>query len=140
MKNSFILHIENGKVVNRKVVSNGFNLKDGRYNVEITDYNKRSNPQNNYYWQILTDFIQPGLYDLGWREIKTKDDAHDFMREMFLKVKEVNEISGDERTRIKSTTELSTTEFNVYLEEIAQFAAEFLGVEIPEPNSQLSFL
>lgn len=138
MKSHTYIHIENNKPVNSKVIDDLFIRKNGSYKLEISNADKRSLNQNRYYWLILTDYIQPGLYDLGWREIKTKEDAHDFMRDLFLKVKELNELTGEIRERTKSTTELSTTEFNVYLEEIAQWAAEWLHVEIPEPNQQLS--
>lgn len=138
MKVSAIIQIRDGKLVNKNAVRDLFKaLQDGRHLLEISKKNKRTLSQNDYYWLIMTEYIQPALYDLGWRDIKSKDDAHDFCRALFLKVKVVNEVTGDERTRIKSTTELSTVEFNEYLEEIWQWSAEFLGINVPEPNQQL---
>lgn len=138
MKQSLFIQIRDGQVVNRSAVRKTFEaLPDGRYLLDISQKKKRSNDQNAYYWAIMTDYIQPALYDLGWREIKNKEAAHDFCRDMFLKVKVVNEVTGDERMKTKSTTELSTTEFNEYLEEISQWSAEFLGITVPAPNEQL---
>lgn len=48
----------------------------------------------------------------------------------------VNEETGEEKTRIRSTTELTKIEFNTYLEEIWQWAAEYLSITIPAPNER----
>jgi hypothetical protein len=112
-------------------------LPEGKYKIVVQKADKRSNDQNSYYWQILELYVYPGLYDLGWRQIKSKEDAHDFMREMFLKTKEINNETGEERMRIKSTTELTKMQFSEYLQEIWQWAAEYLSITIPAPNEQL---
>lgn len=141
MKKDFtIVRIIDGGIDNIKGIVNLFvGVPDGKYIVERSRYNKRSNQQNAYYWMILTDYIQPALYNEGWREIKDKEDAHAFVSNLFLKVKIVNEISGDTTERVKSTTELNKAQFNEYLEEIWQWAAEYLQITIPEPNQQLQF-
>lgn len=138
--NELILHKSNGAITNRAAVRKFFDtLPDGATVLKAEKKKKkRSLSQNDYYWLILTDYIQPALYGEGWRDIKTKEDAHDFVKELFLKEKIVNEVSGDTRTRIKSTTELSTVQFNEYLEEIWQWSAEYLMIEIPAPNTQLA--
>lgn len=133
-----ILRKENGEIANKKVIRFLFDqLKDGRYQVEVFPHDKRSNPQNNYYWQMLTNYVQPALYNEGWQHIKTKEDAHVFVADLFLKVKIINENTGEVRERTKSTTELSKIEFNTYLEEIWQWAAEYLSVTIPAPNENI---
>lgn len=141
MKNvTCIIHIRNGEIINKSAVRKAFDSlksKDGVWFADFEDKRKRSLPQNSYYWMILTEYIQPGLYEAGWREIKTKEDAHDFVRGLFLKSKSVNEISGETVERIKSTTELTTSQFSEYLDEIAQWAAEYLSIQIPSPNQQL---
>jgi hypothetical protein len=86
----------------------------------------------------MTRYVQPGLYDAGWREIKTKEDAHEFVAKMFLKVKIRNEITDDVTEMVRSTTSLSKEDFNIYLEEIWQWSAQYLGVVIPEPNTQFT--
>lgn len=137
-----ILHIRNGEIANPQALEKlyaALKEKDGRYLLSADRKNKRTNNQNAYYWMILTDYIQPALYNEGWNNIKTKDDAHEFISDLFLKVKVINEVSGDSWTRTKSTSELSTVEFNLYLEEIWQWAAEYLNVNIPSPNEQLIF-
>lgn len=132
-----IVHLKDGIVQNRKPVTILFqSLKDGKYLLEVSKADKRTNPQNRYYWQMLTLFVQPALYQQGWAEIKTKEDAHVFVSEIFLKVKIVNQVTGEIKERIKSTTELNKDDFNIYLEEIWRWAAEYLSITIPAPNEQ----
>lgn len=137
-----ILKIRDGKIDNQTQVDKLFKQlkarKNADYTLEASKLNKRSNPQNNYYWQMLAEYIQPALYNEGWRNIKTKDDAHDFVKDLFLKTKIVNEVTGEVKERTKSTTELSKEEFNVYLEEIAQWSAEYLYLTIPSPGEQMN--
>jgi hypothetical protein len=136
-KHFCIVSIESGKITTMApFVKMLWELKDGKYEIAIRSLNKRSLNQNSYYWLIMTDYIQPGLYNAGWSSIKTKEAAHEFVAGMFLKVKLVNESTGEMTERVRSTTELNKTEFNVYLEEIWQWAAEYLGVAIPSPNQQ----
>lgn len=138
-KNWVILKAIDGKPSSQKKIAELFaQLKDGTYKLEATSFGNRSLSANGYYWMILTDYVQPGLYDTGWREIKTKDDAHFFVANLFLKQRIVNEETGEVIERIKSTSGLSVKEFGEYLEQIIQWSAEYLGVVIPEPNSQFT--
>jgi hypothetical protein len=133
-----ILHKTDDPETNKRAIKKLFELweelKAGKWSIEASEITKRSLPQNKYYWQILTHYVQPGLYNLGWREIKTKDDAHYFIAKIFLKVKMVNEKTGEETEKIRSTTDLTKEEFQIYCEEIRQWGSEYLGVYIPEPN------
>lgn len=134
-----IIKAIDGKPGSQKKIADLFEqLKDGTYKLEAKTFGKRSLNANGYYWMILTDYVQPGLYDAGWREVKTKDDAHIFVTNLFLKTKMVNENTFEETTRVKSTASLSVKEFGEYLEEIIQWAAEYLSIEIPPPNTQLA--
>lgn len=138
-KNWVILKAIDGKPYSQKKIADLFaQLKDGTYKLEATTFGKRSLSANNYYWMVLTDYIQPGLYNTGWREIKTKDDAHFFVANMFLKEIIANQHTGEAIERIKSTSGLSVKEFGEYLEEIIQWAAEYLGVVVPEPNHKFT--
>lgn len=134
-----IIKAIDGKPGSQKKIADLFaQLKDGTYKLEAKTFGKRSLNANAYYWMILTDYVQPALYDVGWREVKTKDDAHIFVTNLFLKTKMVNEQTWEETTRVKSTASLSVKEFGEYLEEIIQWAAEYLSIEIPPPAKQLA--
>lgn len=85
----------------------------------------------------MQDFVLPGLRDAGWNHVKNKEDAHKFCKELFLRVVERNEKTGKETSRIKSTTELSKTEMMSYIEDIAQWSAEYLSIVIPPPNKDM---
>ena len=52
MKKHFcIVTIESGKITTQTpFVKMLWELKDGKYIIEIAVHNKRSNPQNRYYW------------------------------------------------------------------------------------------
>lgn len=141
MKAWCIIRSIDGKPASQKKIADLFAQlkgKDGAYKLELSTFGKRSLNANAYYWMILTDYVQPALYDVGWREVKTKDDAHIFVTNLFLKTKMVNEQTWEETTRVKSTASLSVKEFGEYLEEIIQWAAEYLSIEIPPPAKQLA--
>lgn len=128
----FIVHKRQGNFHNTERMQ-AFNesLPDGSYLVSITPTKKRTTDQNAYYWGIVVPMVHEGLRDMGYDEVKTKEDAHLVLRSLFLK-KHIGELE-----LVRSTTELKTTEFSTYLEEIGKWAAEYLNVVIPAPNTQL---
>lgn len=138
MKNSVFFHISNNEITNKKLVRQAFEcLKDGRYLLSIESNNNRSTQQNKYYFGSVLPLIKEGLKEIGYREITTVEQTHELLKFMFLKKQIVNENTGEVLETIGSTTKLTTTEFNEYIDRIAQFAAEFLGVEVMPPNTQV---
>lgn len=98
-------------------------MKDGkRVTVSVSPFRKdRSLPQNSYYHGVVLKTFGDHLgYDT--------EDLHFEMRRLFLCVDPDAEIK-----RYKSTTKLSTVEFNEYIDKIVRLAAEN-GCDIPEPN------
>lgn len=86
----------------------------------------RSNNQNRYLWGVVYDYIAT---ETG----HTAEEIHAIMKTKFLPRKFV--LLGKHETEIeRSTTELSTDEFNLYLEKVRAFAASELGIRIPNPN------
>lgn len=96
------------------------------YEVQIRPHKKkRSNPQNNLYWQWL------GL--LAKETGHTSEQLHEvFKRELL--PRDYITLAGVEKEVAKTTTKLSTAEFTDYLEQIAAFAATELGVYLPYPD------
>lgn len=82
----------------------------------------RSSEQNRYYWGCVVEILQK---ELGY---ETKEMMHDALRMTFLKVHYT-----DKPPTIKSTTELSTVEFEEYLSQVRQWASQE-GIYIPLPN------
>lgn len=136
MKTSCIIHIdEKGKLANKKVVAQAFNiLHPGKWLLEINSYNKRTDPQNRYYWGLVVPIIQKGIKDLGTD--LTKEETHEFLKARFNISDLVNEQTGEAISIPLSTTRLNKEQFGEYIEKIQQFAAEFLSVEIPDPGTQ----
>ena len=81
---------------------------------------QRSIPENNYYWgvivKILSDF-------LGY----TPEEAHEALKWKFLR-------KGGKIETVKSTTDLTTTEAEIYYENIRRWALTEYQVKIPLPN------
>lgn len=136
----FFFHIKDGQITNPRVVRRYFDeLVDGSYKCKIDKGRKRSLMQNAYYHGVVVPLVREGLVNNGFREVKTNEDAHEVMKALFLKRKIKNEESGDIIEINGSTQKLTTVEFMTYLEEIAQWAASYLGITIPQPNEQLNF-
>lgn len=85
----------------------------------------RTLTQNAFYWGALVE----ALADYSGY---TKDEAHDVLREMFLR-----EPPRDHKLpgRIRSTTELSTVEFSEYTEKVRVFLIVDLGLVIQEKTA-----
>ena len=81
----------------------------------------RSNPQNAFYWGVAIKIL---CDEIGY----TDDEMHATLKIMFLQ----------DKTRkfptLRSTTTLTTVEFEEYLEKIRQWAAQDLNCVIPLPN------
>jgi hypothetical protein len=142
MKLEFFTTITNG--LPSATVLNTFNIYEGQ-RVALTMEKikvKRSHPQNRYYWgvciPILTEaFIQIGYY---WNSVAVSD----FIKKAIAKESPgvitedvVFEMTGEVMQRIKSTSELTKSEFADFITLIQQWAAENLGVTVPNPDEQI---
>jgi len=80
----------------------------------------RTLPQNAYLFGVVYTMI---ANETG----SDTESTHHYMADMFLK-----ELGGT-IPKVQSTTKLTTAEFQVYVDKIIQWAAEFLGLYIPLP-------
>ncbi len=127
------LHVYRAKEMQEMILRNFAGMQ-----VEITIQKKRkarSLEQNQYYWGVVVPVCQSGLFDAGYKV--GKEETHDFLKSMFLKVEIVNEQTGEILQSVGSTSKLSTVEAMEYFAEITRWAAEFLNVEIPAPGEQI---
>jgi hypothetical protein len=137
-KNWIILFKENDEITNRRAVEKLYaQLKNGKHILEVSSYNKRSNPQNRYYWGLVIPLIQKGIEDLGTE--LTKEETHELLKARFNFSEIVNEETGECIQIPRSTTTLNKEQFGEYISKIQQFAAEFLNIEIPDPSTQMAF-
>lgn len=113
-------------------------VPDGNYLIRIESTKKRSSLQNSFYWAVVVPLVYEGLKSAGFDAVRNKDDAHEVLKSLFLKVKE--EKNGIVIEKVLSTAELKTVGFIEYLQNISIWAFDYLGVTIPEPGQTLELL
>lgn len=94
---------------------------------------QRSNDQNAYMWGVVVPIVCGGLRHLG--HDVDEQDTHEFLKARFNSKKIVN-IDGVVEELPTSTTKLTTSEMMDYIARIQQWAAEYLGLVIPDPLQQ----
>ena len=117
--------VQKGKVVFHNVdLFNGFLISLEGKDVDVTVKKKkktRSNPQNAFYWGVVIKLL---CETTGYND----DEMHNALKMLFLQ----------DRSRkiptLRSTTTLSTMEFEDYLEKIRIWASTELSCNIPLPN------
>ena len=99
---------------------------------------KRSDLQNRYLWGLVYDLALQGFMEEG-HEGLSKDDIHYFFKKRHLPDgKQIADpITGEVTLIPRSTTTLGTVEFIHYVEMIAKDLAEWFGIVVPEPNTEL---
>jgi hypothetical protein len=134
----FNLHKQEGVLKgNRPLYEALKSLNDGRYLITIANAKKkRSLQQNNYYHGVVLNEVKDGLINMGFeRHLLDNETIHEMLKNKFLK-KDVANDDGQFITIVQSTASLSTVEFNDFIAEIQQWAAEFLGITILDPGEQ----
>lgn len=94
----------------------------------------RTVPENSYYWGVIVEILSN---EWGWH----KDDVHKHLKEKFLPEKMLTMKNGNgvEFVKVKekeSTADLTTIEFEKYLEDIRMWASIERGIWLPEPNEK----
>ncbi len=113
-------------------------MKAGRQiEIILNPLSRRSNSQNAYMWSVVYPTIQERLQDLG-NECDT-EQVHEIMKAKFNSKKVFDEDGVVYAEIPQSTTTLSKEDFGIYIDKIIAWAAEFLQIEIPLPNSQQQF-
>ena len=55
-----------------------YSLKKGEYKVTIKKKRaNRTNPQNNYLWGVVYEYVLRGLIDIGYDDITNIDQVHE---------------------------------------------------------------
>lgn len=93
----------------------------------VRQQNIRSLPQNKYYWGVVVDEIA-GYIGEG------RDETHELLKAQFLKPRAVELLDGKRITMPPTTRTLSADEFSQYIEAVKVWAAQFLGLAIPDAN------
>jgi len=140
MNFEIISEVKNGSLTrNRNLIKDAIVSFEGKQVViKIEKFKKkRSTQQNRFYYGVIIPIVQNCLKEAG--HIMTNESTHDLIKLKFLKEPLfVNEETGEVIERIKSTTELSTSQFMDLLAEINNFTFEYFGVTLPSPNDDLT--
>lgn len=95
----------------------------------------RSQSQNAYWWGVCVELVSEHT---GY----TPDEVHEIAKQMFLPKKlAVQSGNGEIKGEFViggTTTTLNKTEFGEFMESFRRWAAEDLGVVIPDPEGGLS--
>ena len=104
---------------------------------------KRSNSQNAYMWGCVIPIVRQGLIDAGWEreKVNSAEVVHELLKDMFCPREEViNENTGEVMRLPATTTNITTTQMMEYIADIQRWGAEFLGINIPDPNEQIQMV
>jgi hypothetical protein len=118
----------------KRRVLNLINPLQGPHRIEVVRHRpRRTDRQNRYYWPCFVHPFGEYLREQGSTHF-TDDMAHEVLKRMFLTVTEIDRATGRTLERTRSSTELTTEEFNVYLEQVAAFLATDCGFAVADPT------
>lgn len=97
----------------------------------------RSNNQNSFYWGVVLPLVQKGLLN-ATGELRSNDNIHyKILLPLFAPTNEiVNTDTGECIIERLTSSEMTTTQFCEYIMEVQKWGAEFLGIDIPNPNEE----
>ena len=127
----------------RKQIAGSFKGKRIKVRVEQLSA-KHSDAQRGYYRACFLPALIIGFNQMGEQlQVDNKahlDMMHEFCKERFLKDKgrEIVTPDGQILHLPASTEDLNKDQYGKYLDDIAQWAAEYLNIVIPEPGEQVS--
>lgn len=87
----------------------------------------RTLPQNRYYHGVVVDMIAGYIGE-------NREDAHALLKAQFLSPRSIELLNGQTLTMPPSTRLLTVEQFTEYIERVRVWAAQFLGLSIPDAN------
>lgn len=138
-KLSYIGNIKDGKLIftgptRTKMLAEIKAYEGRRVEVVVSKLPKRSSAQNAYYFGVVVDMVRDALKGLGHTVDAT--DTHNFLKDKF-NGKDIANADGELIGRIgESTTKMNKVDFMGYLAAIQIWAATYLNIVIPDPESQ----
>jgi hypothetical protein len=111
-------------------------LPDGRYTIEIKKYRKnKSQEQLGYYFSCVLPMFLSAAVEQGW-ELTTIEECDAWLKSMFAERDLINRNTAEIVKIPALKRNMSTTDFMVYVDQVRNYCAEYLGVYIPEPEKQ----
>ena len=138
MKFEIPCHVKDNKPNNAKKLNEAFRALNGK-DVIVTIQkrrSKRSNAQNDFFHGVVIPIVQQGYLDAGWNEARSADWTKAEIKKFCLIRQAVNEKTGEVKDYVGDTSGLTKSEFMDFIADIQQWAAENLGIYVPDPNEQ----
>lgn len=129
LKPTFYGQIENGKLTlqDRDQFKAYVGTLKGDVMITVDKrYKRRSDNENRYYWGVVIPLL---CEFMGY----TDEEMHEAIKWKFLKKQTEAFPKHEEVPTVRSTTTLSTAEFEELMSKVRMWASEF-GVYIPDPN------
>ena len=112
-------------------------LPEGRYRLTIEKWRKnKSLPQLGYYYACVLPMFHRAALDAGW-EFPSLDDLDFWLKSQFANRELINKYTGEVIEVPALKREMTTTEFSTFVNQVRDNCAEFLGVNIPDPETNL---
>ena len=126
-----------GKKVGGEIRHQLKSLEGKRVKITVEKVKKSRSLAQNAYMHLMFTIFKDALNDLG-NEFNMPQ-VKEMLKLKFLKTEVVNEDTGETiGERVRHTSELTTTELNVFIEDVIRYGAEEFNVTIPFPNEQLT--
>ena len=138
-KIEIITQVKDGNFIrNRRTIKKAVEQFEGKQVVLIIQQKRtqRTNNQNSYYWGCIIPLMKKGLEETTG-EVFSNTEVHEWLKSQFNFKELINEDTGEIIKLPKSTSDNSTTEQEVFHEEIRRFALEWFNIIIPLPNEDL---
>lgn len=120
---------QNAHLINRAIQ----NREGKAILITIQTISRKRTSQQNRYIHLLFTILTESLNELG--NTFSMSDIKAICAAKFLIVEEVDVSTGEViGQRVRGTSELSTTELNIYIEQISAWAATVFGIILPEPS------
>jgi hypothetical protein len=123
------------KIRDKRVVDT-IDLPDATYQAKIERKDKRSTQQNRYLHGVMLPIIRDALREAGWNQIKTIEDAKDFVKLQFLKYDLVNEKTGEVKEGYRNTSALTKLQFMELVQDVQIWLQEYFSIYLPLPGEQ----
>ena len=85
----------------------------------------RTMPQNRYYFGVVVEMVAGYIGE-------SRDETHALLKEKFLPRRRIELLNGKFIEMPPSTRELDVEQFTAYIEQIRVWAAQWLGLSIPD--------
>lgn len=85
----------------------------------------RTMPQNRYYWACVVEMVAGYIGE-------SRDDTHELLKQRFLPPRRIELLDGQFLEVPPTTRTLNVEQFTQYIEQIKVWAAQFLGLSIPD--------